>query len=471
MSSISVWCERQTASFTKAFKKRFVTFEQESRRLSYSEDDRKPPKDVLIITKVVRCCQVMEVKMSELFTLMIDGNHEDGREDQWTLRMPSRQVFEEWNEILWNACAAAGLMEPYNCGLPPVDPRTNVAFAQVPLEYLFKFAVLEKAVIHFFASVTLVTPLVKKDSQPGQHILVVGDKAIYIFNQGALIMYCSLISHIRKIHHGADATFFAIQIKSPAPDIVVKDFSEGVQLASILSRLFQVTTGKRLNIMPINVPTAELLVDSQQLRLSGDEGYKLKAVPPSTKMRLRQAIDANREATGGVSNENEIQQPQDMGEVAGALDNTDIDSADPLTKLLHRIGLPQYGPTLLSQHVDLDVLQCMDASDLMTFGVTNESHCHKILNAALNSEMDDLNITNEKLTASTAPAVSTTIPQKSGVGVTLSDDDDDFDLVIPPPRQGGVVLDDDSDEDPLASKPAARGAANPAIIIDDDDDL
>ncbi|KAH9593161.1 Sterile alpha motif domain [Trypanosoma melophagium] len=426
-----------------------------------SSDDRKPTKDVLIITKVIRCCQVMEVKTSELLTLMIDGNHEDGREDQWTLRMPSRQVFDEWNEILWNACAAAGLMEPYNCGLPPVDPRTNVSFAQVPLEYLYKFAVLEKALIHFFVPVTLLTPSLKKDSHSGQHILVVGDKPIYIFNQAALMMYCSLISHIRKIHHGEDATFFAVQIKSPAPDIVVKDFSEGVQLASILSRLFEVTTGKRLNIMPINVPTAELLVDSQQLSLIGDEGYKLKAVPPGTKMLLRQAIDAIREATGGVSDKSEKQQSQDMGEVTSALDNTDIDSSDPLTKLLHSIGLPQYRPTLLNQHVDLDILQRMDASDLMTFGVTNESHCHRILNAAMSSEMDALKITNDKPTASTVTTTTTTTtntttttttttaPQKSGVAVTLSGDDDD----------------------PLVSKPPAKGAANPPIIIDDDDDL
>ncbi|RNC30603.1 hypothetical protein TcCL_Unassigned06878, partial [Trypanosoma cruzi] len=248
----------------------------------------KPPKGVIIVTKMVRCCQVMEVKTSDLFTLIVDGSHEDGKEDQWTLRMPNRQVFEEWTEVIGNVCAAAGLMQPLNFGLPSIDPRTNLPFAQVPLEYLFKFAVLEKAVIHFFGTVTLVTSTTGKDNHPARHNLVVGDKAIYIFTQNATILYCSLISHIRRIYHGPEATFFAVHVKSPAPDIVVKDFSEGAQVAFILARLFHVTTGKSLSVMPINVPTAEVLVESQQLRLNGDEGYKLHVVSPTTKLRLRQ---------------------------------------------------------------------------------------------------------------------------------------------------------------------------------------
>ncbi|KEG11629.1 Tcc1i14-2.7 [Trypanosoma grayi] len=468
MSPLSVMCERQTTSFTKAFKKRYVTFDRESRKLSYAEDDSKPPKGVIIVTKVVRCCQVMKVKAAELLTLMIDGNHEDGRADQWTLRMPTLQLFEEWNETLWTACAGAGLMEPYNYGLPPVDPRSNLPFAQVPLQHLFKFSGLEKMVIHFFGAITLLSSTVAKDTQSPHHVLVVGDRAIYVFNLNATVIYCSLISHIRKLHHGPEATFFALQLRPPAPDIVVKDFSGAVQVASVVGRLYQVATGKKLNIMPINVPTAEVLVESQQLRLSAGEGYKLQMVPPSTKLRLRQAIDAKRDETDADAYGNSDEKPQ-TGNGATADSSTYPDSADPLTKLLHGIGLSQYAPTLLSQHVDLDVLKCMDASDLNTFGVMDKSHCQKILEAALRSEMDFLGVGNGNGNASATPPTGVANPAAGGIA--LSDDDDDDDLVLPATRQKSVSLDDDSDVELPAKKAPAANAAKPAITIVDDDDL
>ncbi|EKG03331.1 hypothetical protein TCSYLVIO_005630 [Trypanosoma cruzi] len=471
MNTISVWCERQTASFTKAFKKRYVTFDPESRKISYAENEQKPPKGVIIVTKMVRCCQVMEVKTSDLFTLIVDGSHEDGKEDQWTLRMPNRQVFEEWTEVIGNVCAAAGFMQPLNFGLPSVDPRTNLPFAQVPLEYLFKFAVLEKAVIHFFGTVTLVTSTTGKDNHPARHNLVVGDKAIYIFTQNATILYCSLISHIRRIYHGPEATFFAVHVKSPAPDIVVKDFSEGAQVAFILARLFHVTTGKSLSVMPINVPTAEVLVESQQLRLNGDEGYKLHVVSPTTKLRLRQVIDTNKDgrSLSGSVNMNANGGGQKHGvDKALAVEPTVVAPADPLTTLLHKIGLPEYASKLLSQHVDLDVLQCMDVSDLMTFGVSNKSHCQMILDAAMRSDTaDPENVDDDALDAFDPKAG---YPSGKPVGgVTLSDDEDDeIDLFVPPQRT--VTLDEDSDEELLPSRtPAVNVSKPPAIVIDDDD--
>ncbi|RNF15132.1 uncharacterized protein Tco025E_05602 [Trypanosoma conorhini] len=472
METLAVWCERQTAFFTKAFKKRYVTFDPESRRLSYAEDECKPPKGALIVTKVARCCQVMEVKASDLFTLMIDGKHEDGKEDQWTLRMPTREVFEEWHQAIRSVCAAAGLMEPLNFGLPFIDPRTSLPFAQVPLEHLFRFAVLEKAVIHFFATVTLVTATTGKESHPARHHLVVGDKAIYIFTHNATILYCSLISHIRRIYQGPEATFFAVHVKSPEPDIVVKDFSGGTQVASILARLFSVTTGKSLSVMPINVPTAEVLAESQQLRLSGDEGYKLHVVSPTTKMRLRQVIDANRDGAGAGSNNGLNTNGEDR---TPAVDKSLLTEAatpgpaDPLTALLLTIGLSEYAPRLLSQHVDLDVLQCMDVSDLMTFGVSDATHCRKILDAA--SQLD-----TASPAVGTDAALDTLTPKaayptgKAAVGVTLSDDDDDDDIHLPLPPRMELTLDDDSDEELLPpAPPPVKVAGPPAIVLDDDD--
>ncbi|RNE99958.1 hypothetical protein TraAM80_07899 [Trypanosoma rangeli] len=470
MDTLAVWCERQTAFFTKAFKKRYVTFNPEFRRLLYAEEESKPPKGVIIVTKVVRCCQVMDVKASDLFMLMVDGNQENGKEDQWTLRMPTRDVFDKWYQAIASVCAAAGLMEPLNFGLPSVDPRTNLPFAQLPLEHLFRFAVLEKAVIHFFATATLVTSNTGKGNHPVRHHFVVGDRAIYIFTHTATILYCSLISNIRRIYQSPEATFFAVHVKFPEPDIVVKDFLEGAQAAFVLTRLFQVTTGKSLSVLPINVPTAEVLVESEQLRLSGGEGYELHVVSPITKTRLRQMIDANKD--GKDASDNSGLNTNGRGQAkkldkAFAVEDAVPGSTDSLTALLLKIGLSEYAPRLLSRHVDLDVLQCMDVPDLMTFGVSDAVHCQRILDAA--SQLD-----------AAAPAVggnaaldvfvpTTANPTgKAAGGVMLSDDDDEIDLSVPPRK--GVTLDDDSDEELLPpASPVINMAKPPAIIFDDDD--
>ena len=51
--------------------------------------------------------------------------------------------------------------------------------------------------------------------------------------------------------------------------------------------------------------------------------------------------------------------------------------------MLKEIGLPQYAAALLKQHVDIDVLQCMDLTDFETFGVKDKAHCEAILAASL----------------------------------------------------------------------------------------
>lgn len=451
-----------------------MTFEIESRKLSYAEDDRKPPRDTIVLTNFVRLCQVMEVKEHELLTLTVDGKRADGKEEHWTLRMPDRQAFEEWTTTLWTACAHVGLMSPFNFGLPPVDPLTKLPFAQVPLEHLFTFALLERAVIYFFDTVTLLTSTVGKDHRPGRQRLVVGDKAVYVFDQKAAVLCCCRISKIDSIYYSPDATFFAIGLQPPASDIVMKDVNCSVQLASILNTLFLVTTSRELKVIPINVPTAEVLVESQQLRLDAAEGYKLQLIPPTNKARLCQKIDAGcdeigDEINGKVNNftEKPKQHEEGMGDELTAGKFNDLEGNEPLVSLLCRIGLAEYASLLLSQHVDLDVLQCMDASDLMTFGIKSEEHCKKILDAVLNMDADIL----EKIDCDESSLVFTSRPAVNAIAtekITLSDDDDD--ICLPNQPRKAVVLDDDSDDELLPSLPAAVNTVKPPIVIDDDDD-
>lgn len=470
MNTISIWCERQTSSFTKAFKKRYVTFEIECRKLSYAEDDRKCPRDTIIVTNIVRVCQVMEVREHELLTLIIDGKRADGKEEHWTLRMPDRQSFDEWTEILWTACAYAGLMGPFNSGLPPVDPLTKLPFAQVPLEHLFTFALLERAVIYFFDTVTLFTPTVKKDHRSGRQRLVVGDKAVYVFDDKAAVLHCSRISSINYICYGSDANFFAISFQPPEADIVVKDFTNSNQLASVLNTLFYAATNQEVTVVPITVPTAEMLVESYQLRLSGSENYKLHLIPPTNKARLRQKIDAGCDGafdnvTTEVNNFEETSKQQEINDGLLAGESNDPEGNEPLVMLLCKIGLHQYSSLLLSQHVDLDVLQCMDASDLMTFGIKNEEHCKKILDAVVNTDMGNLEKVDDdelSLVISPKPAAKATVAGD----IVLSDDDDI--CLLDKPRTA-VVLDDDFDDDLFSLLPAAPSAAKPPIVLDDDD--
>jgi hypothetical protein len=153
----------------------------------------------------------------------------------------------------------------------------------------------------------------------------------------------------------------------------------------------------------------------------------------------------------------------------------------PIVRMLHRLNLQQYVVCLLSQHVDLDVLQCMDDSDLESFGVRSSAHRQLIISAAANngeptpspsrSKADSVSLDSSPVVSSVAPASPAKRPE-----IVLSDDEDDLLVAVAAPAKAPLILLDDSDDDllppVLAAVPASPGQApfRKPINLDEDED-
>lgn len=507
--------------YTKKWGKRYCTFDTVTRKFTYSEEEKEggTVKAALIVSKLTRLAEQRDFTpqpgspvSSDLLVMSLEGQLDSGaaaatfeKPEPWNIKFPSQAVFDVWYEAMRRSLAIAGLMDPFNYGLPPVDPRQNLPFAQIPLTHLLKFGLLEKAIIYSFTLVRYYDASSSVAPSCPDGVVVVGDKVLYMFRPNADVLRCTQLTNIQKIFYTKDKDLLGIVVNPPEADIILQ-CSEGLeQLKHVLSVQYRaMTQGKHLPVTPMEEGKLEQL--GAKLRSKPDEGYKLEVASPTAKGRLKNALDQYEKQEGvkfdpsthrarksqGEKRQNSVGLPSGASSPGGP----ELDASIPLVRLLQRLELAQYAGQLLKQHVDLDVLQCMDLTDLETFGVRNREHGQKILDAANNPAIVSAVNSGSAAPAttspappvtaapSTAPTTSTTAgasPNARPPAITLSDDEDDLDAMMqsqasPRSQKPVIVLDDDDDDDDLdllppvsAASPAKPAAAAAAIVLDDDD--
>ena len=517
----------RTSKYIRKWAKRFVTFDDESRKISYGMAKDKL-KASMTVTKITRLAELQPVRStsSDLYVVHVEGATEDGKPDTWTIRIPDAAKFALWHQTIRNCLAAQGLMDPLSFGLPDEDPRNGLPFVTVGLEYLHKFSLLEKAIMYYFGLATmhgfemgLGTP---------EHIVMVGDRNLYIFRPNADVLRCIPIESISSLKGPADPSnpnSFAVISAQPAEhDVVLKASPDLVKILQIIADVYKGIKNTALPIQnTVPAPTATGTIDewceSSEVALRPLEGYKMKAMSPTPKSKLKIALDLYQQQHGSMYSRSAPKRSKadkaaavakaaaaagggggaDGGAAAGGATDA-ID--DSLSRMLKRLGLAHYTAALRKQHVDVELLTCMDATDLINFGVKDPKHCEAILEAAADRDANG-SPSEQSLAApsSAIPAIGgglgpAAVPQPQGAPqapqaepakkmvIVLDSDDDDEDLLpiiagsvnsatafaspASPLGERSVVILDDSDDDlVVAPKPAPK----PAINLDDDDDI
>lgn len=496
--------------YTKKWAARFCTFDPAARKFTYSDSEKEgaPTKAFLILTKVTRCSETREGLIGQdLFTMNLEG-HLDGdsaKVEQWNMRFQNDEQFELWYQSMRRSLATAGLMDPYNYGLPEVDPRQGLKFARIPLTHLCKFGLLEKAIVYSFTQLRYMD---SATSTLADGILVVGDKLVYLFRPNADVLRCTPITNIQKLHYTKGCTNICLSINPPEADLVCQVPESLEELKHALSVQFRaMNQGKALVVVPIDI---EKKIDAiaTTMRLKHDADYKMEVASPTAKSRLKHALDqyekqegakfdpnAHRAKKTQEKRQNSVGVPSGGSSPQGTAATGAVGGLDvsiPLVRFLQKLELTQYGAQLLKQHVDMDVLQCMDLVDLETFGVKNKEHGQRILDAANNAAFVAAVLAGGDAAATTAaPSAALTQPTEApaspqaaspqGPGspqaarppITLSDsDDDDLDVLVQTAsaKKPIIILDDDFDDDLDLLPPVSQASPKkPAIVLDDDD--
>jgi hypothetical protein len=472
------WLDRGT-KYTKSWTKRYVSLERAARRLLYAESSEKPAKGILLMKKITRTAEKNEglkPPNADLYSFAVDGVDPEGKESTWLLRCADLGSFEEWYLAIRASIAAHGLMDPIHYGLPDRDPRCDLPLITVPVEHLFRFSLLDKAIMYYFGVVQLVRMPLPGEVPPAgsgglmlaDHILVLCDKHNYVFNFSADVIRCFPVAALELIRAGDKCV--GLKLQHPQHDVLFRTESP-VAIIEILRRTFVVATGQEVEVdSSKSAPEAV----AAQMTLRPYDNFQLNVNAPTPKQKLKHALDVYERQTGQAFVYGSAQNPAQQMSKTSVHTADAMDVEDPMAALMMRLKLSQYIVLMQRQHLDLDVLKCMDESDLASFGIADAEH-RRILIEAVRGETSSSSDFGRAESLHVAPAGAARAAQAAPPmrARIVLDDDDDMNLVLPSQRK--IVLDDDdivvlpkksvvlddSDEDlPIATKAAAPAAAS-----------
>lgn len=482
----------KSTKYSKSWTRRYITLHIPSRRLMYKEAADKPKaKGVMLMKKIVRSAEKNEAlnrTNPDLYSFAVEGVDPEGKELMWLFRCDDEISMDEWYKSIRESIAAHGLMEPVHYGLPSSDPRCDLPLVTVPTEHLFRFSLLDKAIMYYFGTIRLLKPASVDDAagkglQFSDHILVLCDKNNYIFNFAADVIRCFPVASLEVIRAGDKC--IGLKLQHPQHDVLFRT-EQAVQIIDILRRTVNVATGSDIDV-DLSEETPEAIAPTMNLKAY--DGFQLTVSAPTPKQKLKHALDVYERQTGQKFVYGSAQNPAQVQGKNAHHTADQMDVEDPMCALLMRLQLKQYIVLMQRQHLDLDVLRCMEEADLQSFGITDAEHRHMIITAVRDGadavvpagsgaydDDDDVDGTNARNRAESLPVAprraviildsdeddDVPMPALSAKKVQLDDDDD----VIVLPKKNVVI--DDSDED-LPIKPAgAAAAAAGGIQLDDD---
>lgn len=400
-----------------------------------------------------------------------------GTRDELVVRFSSASDADSWVRL---CTAALALLRQTRArfGLPVVDPRNGLRFCEVPQEYSAKFVSLEKSVLYWFSPVKKFgTPskFTRKHSTE-ERVGFCSDKAFYLTKPNSEITRCIRLSKIKFVTTNSDTSneekFLAIHVHEPDYDLC---FSAPTceQLIHCIAELIA-HSGQTLI-----VKHAKSVGEVSDLRLERPTGYTMTLLVPTAKDQLKKALDEYAKKHGIRFTDNGVQAKPVSDSPGGVCGSdcgngsftADHNAADPMACFLRLLGCSRYFMSLYKQNVDMDILECMDETDLRTYGISDDAHIKLILGAVQDATLREkvrLEVSQGRSTwSSSAIAVprlssplSTVVQQK--VELDLSDDD----IIVEKTSPAGVLpiaLDSDDDLD-MPPKPV-----KPVIVLDDDD--
>jgi hypothetical protein len=456
----------KSGRYTKSWVKRFLIFDATTCQLSYGETQSKMKKG-MTLSKIVRSSEQSPKIVAgspDLFSFSVEGKTQDGKADMYAIRCPDVTSFTEWFFTIRNALGALGAMDPFNYGLPDIDPRTNLKLVHVPVEHLYRFHLLDRAILYLFEEVSVHSSTGGTDST--KELLIIGDRYVYLFHFTAEVHRCIPIAHITGVFAGTGCV--GLRVKEPQHDVLVVESINASVIADVLASVLAAIPNTENLTIDTSIANVEGI--KEHLHLQQREAYSLKVMAPTPKMKLKAAMDVYEKQTGQTFIYGSATKPAakiDKKAVHQSSEaQAEMDMEDPMAALLMRLKLTQYVVMLQRQHVDIDLIACMDAPDLANFGI-DDPHHRAMISAAAKGEPIPTEGGAPAATGSpaAAPAPKPAAPRGP---ITLSDSDDD----LPPPKpvapRPTITLSSDDDDDDL---PAIIPVKKAIVLSDSDDDL
>jgi hypothetical protein len=447
----------KSGKYTKSWVKRFMMFDTEACKLEYGESQQKM-KSAITVSKIVRSSETNAKVVAgspDLYSFTVEGKLVDGKADTYAVRCPDAASFEEWFFAIRHALGRSGAMDPFNYGLPERDPRTNLNLVHVPVEHLFRFNLLDRAILYTFQEVSVASSTGNDDST---ELLIIGDRYLYLFYFTAEVHRCVPLTAVKNVYAGSGV--IGIQLTEPQHDILIANCLTVAQITQVLMCVLRAIPNSSQFEPNTSIATREGI--EKKLHLSQYEGYNLKVMAPTPKMKLKAAMDVYEKQTGQSFVYGSAAKPA-PAIAKNAVHNAPaaIDVEDPMAVLLLKLGMQQYIVQLQRQHVDLGLLSCIDADDLANFGIEVRYHREVIAAGAKGEPIP------QEPGASSPRGAANPIPQ-AFVATTAASATPASPII---PRT--ITLSDSDDDLPGPTKPSMMPVARPMITLssDDDDDL
>ncbi|CUG87864.1 Hypothetical protein, putative [Bodo saltans] len=377
----------------------------------------------------------------------------------------------EDGDAMYGICHSAAAFKRQKIASLVVDPRFGLQLIDVPQEYISKFANLDKAVLYWFS-------VVKKFGSPSKftgkmsvedRISFCGDKAFYVTKGNGEVTRCVKIQKLKQIVTNVglpnvEEQFVVLKFASPEYDVCIASPTLQILISSLQAISYS------LNGVQVDLRLCGQLVDAE-LQLERPSNFSMTMVLPTTKEQLKKAlIDFGKKhqisfSAEGISARVDHSDPRDAAKEERSNSTPSSKTiTDPLESFLTAVGCHSRFTLLYSQNVDLDILECMDETDLRTYGITDVDHISRILDGLRNGDLmakvcDDVGIARKDWSSPRKHIVADqpSLPRRPQI---ILDSDEESDVA--PPRKVEIVLDSDED-DVVGERPTA------AVILDDDD--
>lgn len=440
--------------------------------------------------------------------------------EELLLRGTDQRVADYWWDLATSALVHHKLLKPRSGGLPPVDPRFNLKFSEIPSDFVQKFEKLDRCVLYWFSPVKKYGALSKitRRHSVEDRVACCGDKAFYITKMSADLTRCIKIVSLKKIFTNfqskadpKDETFVVLRSLPPDFDLYVSSPTVDVMVACLQAIYLYYSKGTPLEVVHVK-SAAEV-----EMQLERPDNFNQTMILPTPKEQLKKAFDvygrkngikftqAGVEADtkkspslGSASVSSSVTSPKGSFAAPGDLSEPDspehagLPPTDPLAVFLsmHSMGHIYLG--LYRQSIDLDIMECMDANDIKGFGGVSEADAERLKRslgdaAFMTSVRAKVEQARAKAkwgsevksspAAAAAASVASTAPApapKPAFAPIMLDDDDDLDALVAQASTSKMSMPafdlDDSDDD-LAVAPAPAASKAPPINLDDDDDL
>jgi hypothetical protein len=261
-----------------------------------------------------------------------------------------------------------------------VDPRTGLPIIDVPHEHAKKNPSLKNAVVHWFSPVTKFgsPSILTKKYTTENRIGFCTDVAFYMMRQSSEITRCVRITTLRRVFTNAGTTkddpFIVMKMSGGEHDVFFTSPEVPGLIQCLQAIFFYDTKGAKLPIAVVQTP------QEADLNLTRPSNFQMMLIMPTKKDQLRRGLEEYAGKHGvswGVT-------PRDTTPKAAERSVKKLE--DPLAEFLQFCGCDSYYEKLACQNIDLDVLECMDEEDFVTFGVTDDMIISRIRNGFTNSE-------------------------------------------------------------------------------------